>query len=166
MLRISNTRDVLVGLFMIIALGPRVLHPLSHTFLFLHILSNWNRRDFVLDIYCSFIIRTAAFVRGRSRCVVTNAVECRTCDPCDEFYFAFAMKYVSGVSFKTSCDFRIRVACVWVRVCEVPWKYQERKYQLKRGRRLRKGIRRRRSNFEVSFIYLCVQKILCIKIII
>jgi len=62
---------------------------------------------FVLHVYWSFIIRTTALVWSRPRSVVTNATESRTCN---EFYFIRTIKYVSGVS--SSCDLRIRVACV------------------------------------------------------
>jgi len=123
----------------------------------LRIFPNWNRREFVLDVYCSFNICTATLVRGRSCSVVTSATECRTGDPCDEFYFIRIIKSVSGVSFKILCNLRIRVACVWVHkwLCKCvasSWGHKKKGCEKEDVTYIGKDIGYRRSNFKVSHL--------------
>jgi len=87
-------------------------------------------------------------VRGGSRSVVVNAAECRMCYSCDEFYFVRMIKYVSGVSFKTSCDLYELVSHVFECL------ENTKKTDCERKKRLRKGIGRRRSSFKVSNLFI------------
>jgi len=136
---------------------------IARTLFLLRIFSNWNRHDFVLDVYYSFSIRTAAFIRSRSRFIVTNATEYRTSDPCDEFYFVRTIKYVSEVTFKIACDLWIRVACMRVYMCKCVCVMSALKTQRRGCEEEEESIGRQQSNFKVSSHLSVIYKILHIK---